>query len=252
MCFGVAFYSFTIGNLTSLVSQIDTKEKALAQKIQYINSFAQEAHLPKEMRQRLRKVLEYNNTKISFESVAHKKEIFEELPLKLRCEVAMAMHHGALKTIHFFQNKDPTFIVAIVPLLKPLKASQQERIYIKGDPPSEIYFIIVGRVQFETDDFTFKEMVNGSYFGEIDVLFNQSRGYTARAALDTELLSLERNKFIDILDQYPEIADEVITLARARSIQIVELFQRINEARNSTNKGLDVTPFQNQSTLNQN
>ena len=37
MCFGVAFYSFTIGNLTSLVSQIDTREKALRQKIFYID-----------------------------------------------------------------------------------------------------------------------------------------------------------------------------------------------------------------------
>ena len=46
----------------------------------------------------------------------------------------------------------------------------------------------------------FKTMVNGCYFGEIDVLFNQPRGYAARAAVDTELLSLERNKFIDILD----------------------------------------------------
>ena len=54
------------------------------------------------MKQRLRKVLEYNNTKISFQSVEHKKEIFEEFPLKIRCEVAMAMHHGALKTITFF------------------------------------------------------------------------------------------------------------------------------------------------------
>ena len=148
MCFGVAFYSFTIGNLTSLVSQIDTKEKALAQRIQYINSFAQETHLPREMRQRLRKVFEYNNTKISFESVSHIKEIFEELPLKIRCEVALAMHHGALKMIHFFQNKDPTFIVAIVPLLKPFKAQKFECLFAKGDPPSEIFFIMKGRVEF--------------------------------------------------------------------------------------------------------
>ena len=61
-----------------------------------------EAHLPRKMRQRLRKELEYNNSKISFQSVEYKIEIFEELPLKLRCEVAMAMHHGALKTITFF------------------------------------------------------------------------------------------------------------------------------------------------------
>ena len=50
MCFGVAFYSFTIGNLTSLVSQIDTREKALAHKLYFIDSFTAEAHLPQEMR----------------------------------------------------------------------------------------------------------------------------------------------------------------------------------------------------------
>ena len=32
------------------------------------------------------------------------------------------------------------------------------------------------------------------------------------------MLSLERIKFIDILDQYPEIADEVIILARVREL----------------------------------
>ena len=148
MCFGVAFYSFTIGNLTSLVSQIDTREKALEQKIFYINSFSAEAHLPREMRLRIRKVLEYNNSKISFNSVEYQTEIFEELPLKLRCEVAMAMHHGALKSIIFFQNKDPTFIVSIVPLLKPLQSSCDEAIFGEGDPPSEVYFIIQGRVEF--------------------------------------------------------------------------------------------------------
>ena len=129
MCFGVAFYSFTIGNFTNLVNQIDTREKALRQKIFYIDSFAADAALPREMRQRLRKVLKYNNSQIRFNSVQYQSEIFEELPLKLRCEVAMAMHHGALKTITFFQNKDPTFIVDIIPLLKPLQALNDEKLF---------------------------------------------------------------------------------------------------------------------------
>ena len=73
-------------------------------------------------------------------------------------------------------------------------------------------------------------MVNGSYFGEVDVLFNQPRAFGVQAQIDTELLSLERNKFIDILDQYPEIADEVITLARVRKMQLEEQFNEILEA----------------------
>ena len=134
------------------------------------------------MRQRLRKVLEYNNSQIRFSSVQYRSEIFEELPLKLRCEVAMAMHHGALKTITFFQNKDPTFIVAIVPLLKPLQALTDEILFKEGDSPSEIYFLIEGKVVFQlqiegnTESqlsyLPFKTMLSGSYFGEIGVLFN--------------------------------------------------------------------------------
>ena len=138
----------------------------------YIDSFAAEAHLPREMRQRLRKVLEYNNSKISFKTVEYQSEIFEELPLKLRCEVAMAMHHGALKIITFFHNKDPTFIVAIVPLLKPLQARVNEILYEDGDPPSEVYFIIEGQVEFLMTNVRFKKMTSGCYFGEIEVLFN--------------------------------------------------------------------------------
>ena len=46
-------------------------------------------------------------------------------------------------------------------------------------------------------------MVVGSYFGEVDILFNVPRSYDAVAAEEfeeTELLSLERNKLIDILE----------------------------------------------------
>ena len=75
MIFGVGFYSFTIGSLTSLMSSIDTKEKALAQKIIYINQFAEEAQLPNKMRRRLRKVIEYNATKTG-SNIEKKKEVF--------------------------------------------------------------------------------------------------------------------------------------------------------------------------------
>ena len=142
----------------------------------------------------------------------------------------MAMHHGALKAITFFQNKDPTFIVSIVPLLKPLQSKYDEVIFSEGDPPSEVYFIIEGRVEFWMSHVMFKTMINGSYFGEVDVLFNQPRGYLAWSATNTEMLTLERNQFIDNLDQYPEIADEVIILARVRKMQNEECLAEIIEA----------------------
>ena len=65
-------------------------------------------------------------------------------------------------------------------------------------------------------ELVFQTMVSGSYFGEVDVIFNNPRSYTAMAAIQSELFSVERNKYIDILDSYPEIADEVLTFAKVR------------------------------------
>ena len=62
-------------------------------------------------------------------------------------------------------------------------------------------------------------MVVGSYFGEVEVLFNIPRSYNAVASDDveiTELLSLERVKFIELLEQYPEVAEEMMIFAKVR------------------------------------
>ena len=53
-------------------------------------------------------------------------------------------------------------------------------------------------------------MKKGSYFGEVEVLFSSFRTYSATTIVNTEMLSLERNKFLDILNQYPEVAKEVV------------------------------------------
>ena len=65
-------------------------------------------------------------------------------------------------------------------------------------------------------DLVFQTMVTGSYFGVVDVIFNAVRSYSASAQWQSELLSIERNKYIDIMDQYPEIADEVLIFAKFR------------------------------------
>ena len=97
----------------------------------------------------------------------------------------------------------------MVPLLKPLQMKAGEVLWKEKEPPSEVYFVKKGKVSFLLENAAFQHMVVGSYFGEIDVLFNIPRSYFAVANnefSETELLSLERTKFIDILDAYPEIA----------------------------------------------
>ncbi len=51
------------------------------------------------------------------------------------------MYTENIGSIHYFQNKSPNFIATIAPLLKSLKVSKGEYIYLKGDIIDGIYFI---------------------------------------------------------------------------------------------------------------
>lgn len=46
MIFGVGFYSFTIGNLSSVIASMDTKNSLLKQKMTTLSDFSKRIELP--------------------------------------------------------------------------------------------------------------------------------------------------------------------------------------------------------------
>jgi len=58
MAIGVGFYSFTIGNLSSIISDIDIKAAILQEKIQAMQGFVKRnPNLPIEIEQKIRRFL---------------------------------------------------------------------------------------------------------------------------------------------------------------------------------------------------
>ena len=102
------------------------------------------------------------------------------------------MHDGMIKTIRFFDDKDSSFIGAVAPLLTPLKVNKHEIIYRKGNHPNAIFFITKGRVSFfiENKSIAFKDMIQGGYFGDVDIILRRPRAFTVIAATDSDFLSL--------------------------------------------------------------
>ena len=98
MIAGIGVYSFTVGTLSSLLSNLDTRESNLNLKTIYIAQFAKDANIPKALVDKLRKALEYASRNQCF-SWAEKQHIFTDLPLCLKAEVAVALHHGVIKDL---------------------------------------------------------------------------------------------------------------------------------------------------------
>lgn len=66
MFVGSLFYTFAIGNLSNLVTQLDSRESTKANKLATLSEFCREAKLSKELRGRLIKTIEYASNKNLF------------------------------------------------------------------------------------------------------------------------------------------------------------------------------------------
>ena len=61
MFFGAGFYSFTIGNLAQLISNIDIRAAHLQQKLTMLQEFSKRKRLPENLEQRIKKFIENNH-----------------------------------------------------------------------------------------------------------------------------------------------------------------------------------------------
>jgi len=74
MMVGGFFYTFTIGNLSSVLSNLDTRESALQDKLSAISQFSKDTKLDKKLTGKLNKAVMYT-TKKNF-LLADKRVIF--------------------------------------------------------------------------------------------------------------------------------------------------------------------------------
>lgn len=228
MIFGLCFFSFTVSSLTSMLRSIDTKESLLASKLTAIDEFSEESKLSKDLHARLRLALRFSTQRTGF-STQVKRSIFNELPRELRCQVALAMHQGAARTIPFFQARDQAFIAATVPFLNSIKMGEKAEIYQAGEYSDEIYFLSQGHCLYMYRELVMKKLQRGSYFGEIEVMMDIPRRYTVLCAVNSELLSMGR-KLLRVIEQdFPSVYEEMKQIADIRRKLEGKMYLKLQE-----------------------
>ena len=193
MLFGIGFYSFTIGSLTSMLSDLDSRNNELTVKLNAVDQIAREARLGSSLKFRLRRAIRLHMKKTELDS-GDKQLMFDSLPKKLRYQVSMNMYDQASERIPFFQKRSPEFISTIIPYLRYMFVESDEFVYRKNDDSDEIYFILNGRVALVTGflQTVFKTMLEGSYYGDVELLLKEKRLCTSKVECDTELLVMPK------------------------------------------------------------
>lgn len=102
----------------------------------------------------------------------------EELPHKLKLELAMQIHTKMYSSVAFFQEKDKSFIAWIATVIRPIKSQESEYVCREGEDIQEMFFLVTGKVAAVLPKFNNKGYLwyeKGSHFGHTD-LFGVRKG----------------------------------------------------------------------------
>lgn len=221
MLFGVGFLSYTISTASALLQNSEASE--LTRKLESVRDFAQTLSLSSQLVQEVQAHLRYA---AKHESRNWQQEL-GNLPLFLAAELSLFMHHRLVAEVSFFQDKEPFFISEVFALLQVSALEEGKTVYKESSFPSEVYFLRKGRVDLLQQESVFVTYVQGSYFGELEMLWRTPRTSTARTQCATELLVLPKDHFLRVLDKYPTVRSEVLEIAHIRQARNTLLLKSV-------------------------
>ncbi len=95
----------------------------------------------------------------------------------------------------------------------PVKFQKETEILKAGSRPEEVLFLLKGSVMNVASN---RILPPGSIFGEVDIIFKRERLDSYLAISDVYLLKYEIQVFQQILQDFPNIRDEVTLIATQR------------------------------------
>jgi len=170
MIFGVLAFSFTTSSLSTLITNMDSRNAKLKTRLAQLNSLNSKYNLNLRLYHKLEKVLKYDHSKHEQFEVS----FLNEIPQRLKVELSLHMYQKYITKLPFFQEKNGHFIAFVCPMLVQQFVPEKEIIYKEGDPVNEIYFLMTGKVgmvlNVESLQHVFMYIEEGHYFGEIDLI----------------------------------------------------------------------------------
>lgn len=159
----------------------------------------------------------------------------------------MPVELSLLTDVQIFQLLDDAERATLAALFEQRAYSVGETVFHEGEPGDEIFLVTEGRVQlFITSDtgekIIFGENVRGDVFGEISLLDGGPRTAAAVALESTTVLTLDRDKLLELVQRHPHVAIDLLTVMGRRLRGTDELL-RTRTARNLNVEEEDAMTF---------
>jgi hypothetical protein len=218
MVFGVGMYGYIIGNVATLIANLDVARAFYRTKMEEINDFLRKKRVPAGLQKRVRDYYAYLwETQKSVSAVP----IAEELPHSLSTEILLFLNRTLIEKVALFRNADEIFIREIVQRLKPMVFLPDDYLIRQGEYGDCMYFLSVGDVEVLVGGTRVALLDHGSPFGETALLQGEKRMASIRALSYCEVYRLSKVDFDQLRDRYPDFDAQVkqVVATRLRDTQ---------------------------------
>lgn len=215
MLIGVGVYGYLIGNVASLIANIDPAKVHHLQNLEKLTAFMNYRSIPPEIQKRIREYYDYLwEKRLSFDE----SMVIAELPPSLKTEVSLFLKRDIIAKVPLFQGASEEFIKEIALEMKPLVFMPGDYVYHAGEPGRDMYFISKGTIEVVSKDGTqvYATLTEGDFFGEIALVLNEPRTASIRALTFCDLYRLDKQVFEHVLRQHPEIGAQITSQAQKR------------------------------------
>ncbi len=216
MFLGVSMYAFIIGNVASLISNLDSNQGRFREKLDQIQAYMRERRIPSILQQQVRDYYQYM-WEYSHDA-SMELDFLDELPHSIKTRIYLHLYQELLEKVPLFKEADKGFIEDLVIKLKPRILPPNDYIIREEQLGHEMYFIKRGEVIAfsEKTGRIYRTMTAGMFFGEISLLYSSRRTASVRTQTYCELFVLYKDDFDQVLENYPRFWEKVKEIAEQR------------------------------------
>lgn len=219
MLIGASMYAFIIGNIASLLSNLDSVKSSFFNKIESVSKYLKSRNVPHDIISHLRHYYEYQ--------WAHHKgdnetALLNDLPVQFKLKILRHVLKDLVERVPLFRYCSPTLRNELLTALKPETYAPGVHIAREGEIGKEIFFLSSGKAEITSKGGQIQHGIiqDGDYFGDLSLLLNEKRTASVVALAYCEIFVLFRDDFNRIKNEYSELAKVLKMSASERKSQV--------------------------------
>uniref|UniRef100_A0A8C5MXN2 Cyclic nucleotide gated channel subunit alpha 4 n=1 Tax=Leptobrachium leishanense TaxID=445787 RepID=A0A8C5MXN2_9ANUR len=202
-------FATIMGSMSSVISNMNSADEAFYPNYDQVKLYLKMYKVHRTVKKRV--IAWHQHLQIN-KKLTNENKILENLPEKLRVEVAVSVHMSTLSKVQIFQHCEKSLLEELVLKLKPQVYSPGEYVCKKGDIGREMYIIKEGKLAVVADDgiTQFAVLGEGNYFGEISILnirgnmAGNRRTANIKSIGYSDLFCLSKEDLTQVLTEYPD------------------------------------------------